>query len=560
MIKKLSVSNYTLIDELHIDFSAGFSVITGETGAGKSIILGALSLILGQRADLKSLRRSDEKAVIEGVFDIASYHLRDFFDENELDYDEGECILRREILPSGKSRAFINDTPVSLAQLKTLGEQLIDIHSQHQNMLLADSRFQLRVVDTMAGDAALLADYREHYRRWRERLQAYTRLQEENRSGREEEDYLRYQLAQLDEAHLQEGEQEELEAELQTLQHAEEIKNELAVLQEFLHAEETGVVSLLNATLSRMRALSRLYPEVDEWAGRLESDYIDLKDIASTVDRSQENLNMDPERLTWVENRLDTYYSLQQKHRLASAAELLALRDSFAERLARIENYDEELAVLKHEVDEAESQMRNLAERLTRVRKQSAADISHTLTERVKPLGMPHLQFEIEVSPRPQFDETGGDAIRFLFSANKNQPLQPVSEVASGGEISRLMLSLKALVAHAMALPTIVFDEVDTGVSGEIADKMARIMREMSRCMQVISITHLPQVAAWGQTHYRVYKSDTATATATHLVRLTDSERVEEIARMLSGSSLTAAALDNARELLNRNEQNNGKE
>ena len=560
MIKKLSVSNYTLIDELHIDFSAGFSVITGETGAGKSIILGALSLILGQRADLKSLRRSDEKAVIEGVFDIASYHLRDFFDENELDYDEGECILRREILPSGKSRAFINDTPVSLAQLKTLGEQLIDIHSQHQNMLLADSRFQLRVVDTMAGDAALLADYREHYRWWRERLQAYTRLQEENRSGREEEDYLRYQLAQLDEAHLQEGEQEELEAELQTLQHAEEIKNELAVLQEFLHAEETGVVSLLNATLSRMRALSRLYPEVDEWAGRLESDYIDLKDIASTVDRSQENLNMDPERLAWVENRLDTYYSLQQKHRLASAAELLALRDSFAERLTRIENYDEELAALKHEVDEAESQVRNLAEQLTRVRRQSAANISSTLTERVKPLGMPHLQFEIEVSTRPQFDETGGDAIRFLFSANKNQPLQPVSEVASGGEISRLMLSLKALVAHAMALPTIVFDEVDTGVSGEIADKMARIMREMSRCMQVISITHLPQVAAWGQTHYRVYKSDTATATATHLVRLTDSERVEEIARMLSGSSLTAAALDNARELLNRNEQNNGKE
>lgn len=560
MIKKLSVSNYTLIDELHIDFSAGFSVITGETGAGKSIILGALSLILGQRADLKSLRRSDEKAVIEGVFDIASYHLRDFFDENELDYDEGECILRREILPSGKSRAFINDTPVSLAQLKTLGEQLIDIHSQHQNMLLADSRFQLRVVDTMAGDATLLADYREHYRRWRERLQAYTRLQEENRSGREEEDYLRYQLAQLDEAHLQEGEQEELEVELQTLQHAEEIKNELAVLQEFLHAEETGVVSLLNATLSRMRALSRLYPEVDEWAGRLESDYIDLKDIASTVDRSQENLNMDPERLAWVENRLDTYYSLQQKHRLASAAELLALRDSFAERLTRIENYDEELAALKHEVDEAESQVRNLAEQLTRVRRQSAANISSTLTERVKPLGMPHLQFEIEVSTRPQFDETGGDAIRFLFSANKNQPLQPVSEVASGGEISRLMLSLKALVAHAMALPTIVFDEVDTGVSGEIADKMARIMREMSRCMQVISITHLPQVAAWGQTHYRVYKSDTATATATHLVRLTDSERVEEIARMLSGSSLTAAALDNARELLNRNEQNNGKE
>lgn len=560
MIKKLSVSNYTLIDELHIDFEPGFSVITGETGAGKSIILGALSLILGQRADLKSLRHSDEKAVIEGVFDIASYHLRDFFDENELDYDEGECILRREILPSGKSRAFINDTPVSVAQLKALGEQLIDIHSQHQNLLLADSRFQLRVVDTMAGDAALLADYREHYHRWRERLQAFARLQEENRTGREEEDYLRYQLGQLDEAQLKEGEQEELEGELQTLQHAEEIKNELAVLQACLHGEETGVVSLLNAALSRMKSLSRLYPEVDEWIGRLESDYIDLKDIATTVDRSQENLNIDPERLAWVENRLDTYYSLQQKHRVSHAAELLALRDSFAERLARIENYDEELAALKRQVEEQEQQVRDLAARLTEVRQQSAAGISQTLTERVKPLGMPHLQFEIEVAPRPQLDETGGDAIRFLFSANKNQPLQPVSEVASGGEISRLMLSLKALVAHAMALPTIIFDEVDTGVSGEIADKMARIMREMAQCMQVISITHLPQVAAWGQTHYRVYKSDTATATATHLVRLTDEQRVEEIARMLSGSSLTAAALDNARELLKRNELNDGKE
>ena len=560
MIKKLSVSNYTLIDELHIDFEPGFSVITGETGAGKSIILGALSLILGQRADLKSLRHSDEKAVIEGVFDISSYHLRDFFDENELDYDEGECILRREILPSGKSRAFINDTPVSVAQLKALGEQLIDIHSQHQNLLLADSRFQLRVVDTMAGDAALLAEYREHYHRWRERLQAFARLQEENRTGREEEDYLRYQLGQLDEAQLKEDEQEELEGELQTLQHAEEIKNELAVLQTCLHGEETGVVSLLNAALSRMKSLSRLYPEVDEWIGRLESDYIDLKDIATTVDRSQENLNIDPERLAWVENRLDTYYSLQQKHRVSNAAELLALRDSFAERLARIENYDEELAALKRQVEEQEQQVRDLAARLTEVRRQSAAGISQTLTERVKPLGMPHLQFEIEVAPRPQLDETGGDAIRFLFSANKNQPLQPVSEVASGGEISRLMLSLKALVAHAMALPTIIFDEVDTGVSGEIADKMARIMREMAQCMQVISITHLPQVAAWGQTHYRVYKSDTDTATATHLVRLTDDQRVEEIARMLSGSSLTAAALDNARELLKRNELNDGKE
>ena len=518
MIKKLSIRNYTLIDELNIEFNSGFSVITGETGAGKSIILGALSLILGQRADLKSLKRTDEKSVIEGLFDISSYHLQSFFEENELDYDAKECILRREILPSGKSRAFINDTPVSVTQLKSLGEQLIDIHSQHQNLLLADSHFQLRVVDTMAGDFSLLADYQREYRSWRELLREYARLQDENRLGREEEDYLRYQLSQLEAAQLKEGEQEELEVEQQTLQHAEEIKGELAAIQGYLHEEETGVVPLLNAALSKMKSLSRLYPEIDELVGRIESDYIDLKDIASSVDHSQDSLSVDPDRLSWVENRLDIYYSLQQKRRVSE-----------------------------------------LVGKLSAERRKAADQISRTLTERVKPLGMPNLRFEIEISPRQQYDENGGDIIRFLFSANKNQPLQPVSEVASGGEISRLMLSLKALIAHAMALPSIVFDEVDTGVSGEIADKMAGIMREMSECMQVISITHLPQVASLGQTHYRVYKSDTETSTATHLIKLSEKERIEEIARMLSGSSLTAAALDNARELLKRNDLKDGK-
>ncbi len=558
MIKKLSVSNYTLIDELHIEFDSGFSVITGETGAGKSIILGALSLILGQRADMKSLKRTDEKSVIEGVFDIAQYNLQSFFEENELDYDAGECILRREILPSGKSRAFINDTPVSVAQLKTLGEQLIDIHSQHQNLLLADSRFQLRVVDTMADNFGLLDEYRREYRQWRELQQEYARLQTENRAGRDEEDYLRFQLAQLDEARLREGEQEELEAEQQTLQNAGEIKGELAAVQECLQGEDTGVMTLLNAALSRLKSLSRIYPEAGEWVGRIESDYIDLKDIASTVDSSQERLSIDPERLAWVENRLDTYYSLQQKHRVSHTSELLALRDTFAGKLSRIENFDEELSALQKRVSEQEQRVNVIATRLSTERKRWASQISRMLTERVKPLGMPYLQFEIAVSPSRQLDETGADTIQFLFSANKNQPLQPVSEVASGGEISRLMLSLKALVAHAMALPTIVFDEVDTGVSGEIADKMARIMQEMSGCMQVISITHLPQVASLGHTHYRVYKSDTEDSTSTHLVKLSDDERVEEIARMLSGSSLTSAALDNARELLKRNDRKDG--
>ena len=539
MIKKLRIRNYTLIDELNIEFNSGFSVITGETGAGKSIILGALSLILGQRADLKSLKRTDEKSVIEGLFDISSYHLQSFFEENELDYDAKECILRREILPSGKSRAFINDTPVSVTQLKSLGEQLIDIHSQHQNLLLADSHFQLRVVDTMAGNFSLLSDYQREYRLWRELLREYARLQNENRLGREEEDYLRYQLSQLEEAQLKEGEQEELEVEQQTLQHAEEIKGELAAIQGYLHGEETGVVPLLNAALSKMKSLSRLYPEIDELVGRIESDYIDLKDIASSVDHSQDSLSVDPDRLSCVE--------------------LLALRDSFADKLTRIENYDEELSELRRKIEVQERRVSELVGKLSSERRKAADQISRTLTERVKPLGMPNLRFEIEISPRQQYDENGGDIIRFLFSANKNQPLQSVSEVASGGEISRLMLSLKALIAHAMALPSIVFDEVDTGVSGEIADKMAGIMREMAECMQVISITHLPQVASLGQTHYRVYKSDTETSTATHLIKLSEKERIEEIARMLSGSSLTAAALDNARELLKRNDLKDGK-
>ncbi len=558
MIKRLSIRNYALIDELNIPFDAGFSVITGETGAGKSIILGALSLILGQRADLKALRHADEKSVIEGTFDIASYSLQSFFEENELDYEPTDCILRREILPSGKSRAFINDTPVSLTQLKALGEQLIDIHSQHQNLLLADARFQLRVVDTLADNADMLVEYKEAYRLWRKALQEYERLQNENKTGQEEEDYLRFQLSQLDDADLKSGEQEELESEQQTLQHAEEIKSELAMIQGYMSDEERGVIALLNGTLSKMRSLSRLCPEAGEWVERIESDYIDLKDMASTIDRRQEDLALDPERLSWVENRLDTYYTLQQKHRVGSTAELLSLRDGFADKLARISHFDEELEACRKRIDEQADRMKALASRLTEARRRSAVQLAKELTERVKPLGMPNLQFEIEITPR-EYDETGGDALRFLFSANKNQPLLPVSEVASGGEISRLMLSLKALIAHAMALPSIIFDEVDTGVSGEIADKMAGIMCEMADCIQVISITHLPQVASLGEHHYRVYKSDTETTTNTHLIRLTDVERIDEIARMLSGASLTEAALNNARELLKRKDLKYGK-
>ena len=550
MIKKLSIRNYTLIDELNIEFNSGFSVITGETGAGKSIILGALSLILGQRADLKSLKRTDEKSVIEGLFDISSYHLQSFFEENELDYDAKECILRREILPSGKSRAFINDTPVSVTQLKSLGEQLIDIHSQHQNLLLADSHFQLRVVDTMAGNFSLLSDYQREYRSWHELLREYARLQDENRSGREEEDYLRYQLSQLEEAQLKEGEQEELEVEQQTLQHVEEIKGELAVIQGYLHEEETGVVPLLNAALSKMKSLSRLYPEIDELVGRIESDYIDLKDIASSVDHSQDSLSVDPDRLSWVENRLDIYYSLQQKHRVSTTVELLALRDSFADKLTRIENFDEELSELRRKIEVQERRVSELVGKLSSERRKAADQISRTLTERVKPLGMPHLRFEIEISPRQQYDENGGDIIRFLFSANKNQPLQSVSEVASGGEISRLMLSLKALIAHAMALPSIVFDEVDTGVSGRAAGKVAEKMSRLSLTCQVLCVTHLAQIAAMSDYHYSVHKEEKNGRTYTSVETLDRPGRRAELARLTGGAHQSEAILKGAEELL----------
>ena len=374
MIESIHINNYALIDKTEIGLEKGFSVITGETGAGKSILLGAIALTLGQRADVSALMNREKKCVAEIVYQVKGYPLEAWFEANELDYSD-EVVVRREVTPEGKSRCFINDTPVSNRLLKELGGFLIDIHSQHQNLLLADSHFQLRVVDTMAGNFSLLSDYQREYRSWHELLREYARLQDENRSGREEEDYLRYQLSQLEEAQLKEGEQEELEVEQQTLQHVEEIKGELAVIQGYLHEEETGVVPLLNAALSKMKSLSRLYPEIDELVGRIESDYIDLKDIASSVDHSQDSLSVDPDRLSWVENRLDIYYSLQQKHRVSTTVELLALRDSFADKLTRIENYDEELSELRRKIEVQERRVSELVGKLSSERRKAADQI-----------------------------------------------------------------------------------------------------------------------------------------------------------------------------------------
>ena len=553
MIQKLFIRNYALIDSLEIDLRPGFTVLTGETGAGKSIIMGALSLILGQRADTKAVKDLTQKTVIEGTFDISSYAMQPFFEENDLDYDDsGLCVLRRELTPAGKSRAFVNDTPVSLSLLKELGEQLIDIHSQHQNLLLGDNRFQLRMIDVWADDDALLTQYRTEYKRYRELGDALLRLRRESEEKRKEEDYLRFQYEQLCDAHLQPGEQSALEEEQEMLTHAEEIKTALYSVSCSLGDDEGGLLSKMKESLSTLRSLQRIYPAVEPLGERLDSAYIEMKDILSEVDDRQESVSVDPARLQQVEERLDLLYGLQQKHRLANLEELLALQDDLKERLDEIDHSDEQLALLQKQLSLREESLRALAARLSAVRHEASGRFTEKLMERARPLGMPHLRFEVEWLPKEAFDADGTESVRYLFSANKNRPLESVADIASGGEISRLMLTIKSLAADATALPTIIFDEIDTGVSGEIADKMGEIMAGMARYMQVIAITHLPQVASRGKTHYRIYKDEDGETTQTRIELLDDNRRVQEVARMLSGSQLTDAAMKNARELLNR--------
>ena len=550
MLKSLFIQNFVLIDSLDICFNPGFSVITGETGAGKSIILGALSLVLGQRADGKSIKQGADKCVIEAIFDVSKYQLEPFFLGNDLEYDPESCILRRELYASGKSRAFVNDSPVPLAILKELGTKLIDIHSQHQNLLLGDNRFQLRVVDVMAENEILLILYKKEYTRYQGLRKALSALKERAAQSKQEEDYIRFQLDQLEEANLQPNEQEELEQEQETLSHAEEIKSSLYRVSSCLDGEEQGVVSLLKESLSSMDALERYFPRAKEIAERLRSAYIDLNDLASEMEGMIEDVEFNPDRLAWVNERLDILYALQQKHRVSSVDDLIALRDQFRAQLTDIESFDEQIAALEKQVQDAYKELLQQAAVLSEQRKVAAVAFAQQLVQMVAPLGMPHTRFQVEVVPRKEPESDGMDEIRFLFSANKSMALQPVAQTASGGEISRLMLCIKAMIAGFTALPTIIFDEVDTGVSGDIADKMGHIMQDLGSKMQVFAITHLPQIAAQGEAHYFVYKEDVKDRTLTRIRPLDKEERIREVARMLSGSALTEASLANAKDLL----------
>lgn len=550
MLKSLYIKNYALIDSLEIDFEAGFSVITGETGAGKSIILGALSLILGQRADIKAIKQGESKCVIEGSFDVSAYDLKSFCEDRGIEYDPDSYIIRREILSSGKSRAFINDSPVSLNDIKELGTQLIDIHSQHQNLLLSDSRFQMQVVDALAGNKLLLKEYQQAFTLYQQAEKSLSELRERVRKNKEEEDYLRFQYEALGEAALQDGEQEELEGEQEILNHAEEIKSSLYRVHSLLSEDERSIVSSLKESLNTSLSLKKVYPKAEEISRRLDTTYIDLKDLATEVERYANDVEFNPERLDYIESRLDLIYSLQKKHHLNSIPELINLYNSLAHKIEQIESSDEQVTLLQKEVGTRYERALSLAKNLSDSRKGIVQGFEKELMVRVAYLGMPNIRFHCEIMPKQEPGIYGVDELLFLFSANKNVPLQPVADIASGGEISRLMLCLKAMIAGATALPTIIFDEIDTGVSGEIADKMGQIMLEFGKNMQVIAITHLPQIAAKGKVHYKVYKSDNETSTNTNLDRLSDDERLDEIARMLSGSVVTDAAIQNAKTML----------
>lgn len=554
MLQSIHIQNYALIDRLDIDFISGFSVITGETGAGKSIILGAIGLLLGQRADVKAIKNGASKCVVEAKFRIATYDMEAFFEENDIEYEPEECIIRRELSANGKSRAFINDTPASLAQMKVLGERLIDVHSQHQNLLLNKEGFQLNILDILAQDDKQLADYHCLYTTYKQVSRELEEFIAQAEKSRQDEDYIRFQLEQLEDADLKEGEQTSLEQEAETLSHAEDIKAGLYKAGQLIDGDESGGLSLVKEAMQTLQSVSRVYTPAQEWGERLNSCYIELKDISREISGAQEEIEFNPARLDFVNERLNLIYNLQQKHRVDSVEALIELTDKYRNQLNTITSFDETIAKLNKRKEDLYAQVLAQAAVLTECRSRSARQIEEQMQALLIPLGMPNVRFAVEMTTRKEPDAKGMDSVTFLFSANKNGTLQNVASIASGGEIARVMLSLKAMIAGAVKLPTIIFDEIDTGVSGSIAEKMALIMQDMGKQnRQVISITHLPQIAARGIAHYKVYKEDTETGTNSHIRLLTREERVREIANMLSGSTLTEAALNNARALLGFN-------
>ena len=552
MLQSIHIQNYALIELLDIDFHPGFSVITGETGAGKSIILGAIGLLVGQRADIKAIKNGANKCVVEARFNIASYALESFFEEHEMEYEEGECILRRELYASGKSRAFINDTPATLTQMKELGEKLIDVHSQHQNLLLNHEDFQLSILDILANDEKELQTYQEFYSDYKKVCRELAHIQEQAEKNRQDEDYIRFQVEQLEEANLQNGEQEELEQEAETLSHTEEIKASLYKADQLMASGDMTLLSATKECLQTLQGISRVYGQTQEWIERLDSCYIELKDLSQEIASASDDVEFNPTRLDFVNDRLNLIYSLQQKHRVSSVDELIHLAEEYRTKLDAITSYDETIRDLQKKKEAFYAKLLSVAATLTNLRQDAAKEIERQMQAYLIPLGMPNVRFAVELTSKKEPDSKGMDHVTFLFSANKNGVLQNVASIASGGEIARVMLSLKAMIAGAVKLPTIIFDEIDTGVSGSIAEKMALIMEEMGQAdRQVISITHLPQIAARGKNHYKVYKEDTEVGTNSHIRPLNEEERINEIANMLSGATLTEAALNNAKALLN---------
>ena len=552
MLQSIHIQNYALIESLDINFHPGFSVITGETGAGKSIILGAIGLLVGQRADIKAIKTGANKCIVEARFHIASYELESFFEEHDLEYEEGECILRRELYASGKSRAFINDTPASLAQMKELGEKLIDVHSQHQNLLLNHEDFQLSVLDILAHDEKELQVYKETYSAFKKVSKELSDIQQQAEKNRQDEDYIRFQVEQLEEANLQAGEQETLEQEAETLTHAEEIQSSLYKVDQLMASDEMTLLSVTKDCMQTLQGISRVYAPAQEWIERLNSCYIELKDLAHEIANASEEVEFNPTRLDYVNERLNLIYTLQQKHRVSTVEELIDIAEDYRSKLDAITSYDDRIEELKKQKETIYNKVLEQASVLTTRRLGAAKEIEKQMQAYLVPLGMPNVRFAVELETKKEPDIKGMDSVNFLFSANKNGMLQQVASIASGGEIARVMLSLKAMIAGAVKLPTIIFDEIDTGVSGSIAEKMALIMQEMGQAdRQVISITHLPQIAAKGANHYKVYKEDTETGTNSHIRQLNQEERIHEIANMLSGATLTEAALNNAKALLN---------
>jgi len=549
MIKSLVIKNYALIDKLNINLEKGLSIITGETGAGKSIILGALSLILGQRADSSVIQDLEKKCVVEVIFDVSEYHLKDFFDEFDIDYFENS-IFRREISPEGRSRAFINDIPVNLTVLKTISSKLIDIHSQHNTLELNSAAFQLEAVDLFVKNENLLFEYAEIFKKYKKSIKEFENLKERAQKNKADFDYIQFQFNQLHEAKLVVGEKEELEIEQKQLSHTEEIKQNIAKINVLLHSDDESIIHKLKEVKKSADEILNFLPKASEISERFETALIDLQDLSVDTEVIENDLDIDPAKLNAINERLDTIYNLEQKFNVDSTEDLIKLMNEFDDKLLQINSYDEKLNLMKEQISYLQLKLEDLSAKLHKNRIENKPNFENKITDLVSNLGMPNAKFVASVESTEEFLSTGKDKIVFRFSSNKNTDEKSITKIASGGELSRLMLAIKYVISESKTLPTIIFDEIDTGISGEIADKMGVLLRKMAKNMQIVNITHLPQIAAKANSHYMVFKADNDGKTSSHIKQLSEDERIMEIAQMLSGSNITESAIQNAKDLL----------